>query len=315
MKAFKTFLLSLVAFGLCIVILSWSILSTITTASNLNNIFKSSGLYEYSAARSKETVISAQAVPEQYRQVVIQAINQAITASQLEAVTKPLLVDIVGWLDQPAGTPPPKLIVNIAPIKSEIIKSLSAADISQIERAALTAQVGKLVPDQLNLDEAQGLAGAVTSAAVSGSDEAPATEQTSVIDSGLIQVKSAVIASRFMVGVGLVLVIIGLFALIFLSRRDGRAVLRRPAWSCIIAAILMGLFTVVTFLLPAGAPLSAQSSPMTAIIAPSLREIGLTMRWYVLITVLVGLALYGFSYLFARQPSVSDRSALRFPKS
>lgn len=299
MKAAKNFLMFVVMFGLLTLAVSWSVLMTITSASSLSHIFSGAGVYEYTAGQARATIQSSGAVPEQYRGVVNTAIEGAITADRLEAITQPLLVDIVGWIEQPAGTPPPKLVINISSIKQEIVRSLQSAEITAVEKLALVSQVGKLLPDQLDLTEAQALATTAANALPDSEANTVAQPQTSPIDATLSQVKSGVAAARIMLLIGLGLTIGGLIALVWISRRDGRAMLRRPAKACLIVAVLLAVFCLIVSLLPSTGSLASASSPMQFVesaIVPFLREVGLIMSWTVVLIGVVGVALFGISF-------------------
>jgi len=310
MKAAKNFLMFVVMSGLLTLAVSWSVLVTITSASSLSHIFSGAGVYEYTAGQARATIQSSDAVPEQYRGVVNAAIEGAITAERLETITQPLLVDVVSWIEQPAGTPPPKLVINISSIKQEIVRSLQSAEITAIEKLALVSQVGKLLPDQLDLTEAQALAG-TTTGTLSGSDaNAVVQPETSPIDTALSQIKSGVVAARIMLLIGLGLTIGGLIMLVWISRRDGRAMLRRPAKACLIVAVLLAVFCLIVSLLPSTGSLASASIPMQFVesaIAPFLREVGLIMRWTVVLIGAVGIALYGISFAL---PKVAARAEL-----
>lgn len=306
MKAAKNFLMFVVISGLLTLAVSWSVLVTITSASSLSHIFSGAGVYEYTAGQARATIQSSGAVPEQYQAVVNAAIEGAITADRLEAITQPLLVDVVSWIEQPAGTPPPKLVINISPIKQEIVRSLQTAELSAVEKLALVSQVGKLLPDQLDLSEAQALASNSTSALSGSEADVAAQPETSPIDAALVQIKSGVVAARIMLLIGLGLTIGGVIVLAWISRRDGRAMLQRPAKACLIVAALLAIFCLVVSLLPGTNSLASASSPMQFIesaIAPSLREVGLTMRWTVVLIGVVGIALYGISFALPKVAS------------
>lgn len=299
MKVAKKFLMLVVMSGLLTLAISWSVLVTITSASSLSHIFSGAGVYEYTAEQARSAMQSSGAVPEQYRGVVNTAIAGAITAERLEAITQPLLVDIVSWIEQPAGTPAPKLVINISSIKQEIVRSLQSADITPVEKLALVSQVGKLLPDQLDLAEAQALAGTTTGTLPGAEVSNPSEPQASPLNTVLSQVKSGVVAARIMLLIGLGLTIGGLVLLIWISQRDGRAMLRRPAKVCLIVATLLALFCLIVSFLPTAASLSASSSPIQFIesaATPFVREVGLTMRWTVVLIGVVGIALYGISF-------------------
>ena len=313
MKAAKNFLIFVVMFGLLSLAISWSVLVTVTSASSLSHIFSGAGVYEYTAGQARATIQSSDAVPEQYREVVNTAIQNAITAERLEAITEPLLVDIVGWIEQPPGTPPPKLVINIAPIKQEIVRSLQAADISAVEKLALVSQVGKLLPDQLDLAEAQNLTKTTTSTLPESATDMTTQAQISPVVTALSQVKSGVAAAKIMLVIGLVLTLGGLIVLVWVSRRDGRAMLRRPAKACLIVATLLAVLCLGASVLPSAGSLASASSPMQFIesaIAPFLQEVGLTMRWTVGLIGAVGFALFGISFALPKASSLPSSSTL-----
>ncbi len=295
MKALKRILTTFLALTITSLIAVWSVLAIVGSATAINKLIVASGGYETAATQTRTAMLSSANIPEQYRAIITQAFENSITAQQMEAIVQPLLVDIVGWLDQPAGTPAPQLVVNLSPLKQQLEAELAQAQISEIEKTALVAQVGKQIPDQLNLAQAQGLAtqqGAEALTAPQASEAVTALETFKGV--------YAALQAFSIVGMGIMLVMLA--GVITISRRDGRAMLRRPAWAFISAGLLATAAWIVSRVLQAD-----QAQPTLVIAMSVAREISGIVVWYSLASIVFGSALYGLSFLL--KPSLPTASA------
>lgn len=301
MKIVKRLLATLVSLLIASLIAAWSTLAIIGSATAINQLIVASKGYEVVATQTRTAALSSANIPEQYQATITQAFEKSITEQQIEKIVQPLLVDVVGWLDQPAGTPAPQLVLNLSPLKLQLEAELQQAELTEIEKTALVAQVAKQIPDQIDLAQAQGLAGGQG-----------ATTQTptsaSVPEATLVSVKSAyTILQQFaLIGLGVLLVLLAL--MIYLSRKDGRAMLRRPAWSFISAGLLMTLIWLVSRVLP------VDQSQQTFVIAMSVaREVTGIVVWYSAASLLVGAALYGLSFLLKAPIAVTSSVPIAAP--
>lgn len=287
MKFLKRSLVVILSLLLTSLIAAWSILAIVGSATAINQLIVAGNLYEMMATQTRTAMLSSANLPDQYREVITQAFEKSMTAQQVEIIMKPLLVDIVGWLDQPDDTPPPQLIINLAPLKTSLASELTQSQISEIEKTALVAQIGKQIPDQIDIDQVQGLA----SQQRAQTPEA-AAESASQTTTTLKAVKSGLRILKVFALYGLLAFIALLVWLIFLGRKDGRAMLRRPAWICISAGLLATLIWVVSN----GVPINP-SQPELAIGLRVIRSISSIVVWYSLGSLLFGAGLYGLSYI------------------
>lgn len=298
LKRLLTALLSLVIAGL---IAAWSLLAIVGSATAINQLIVASGGYQTAATQTRTAILSSANIPEQYRPVIIQAFENSITAQQMETIVQPLLVDIVGWLDQPNGTPAPQLVVNLSPLKQQLVTELSQSQVSEIEKTALVAQVGKQLPDQLDLAQAQGLA---AQQGVSAEGSAPTSEATAA----LVTLKSAYSTLQLVATVGLGVLLVLLALVIFLGRKDGRAMLRRPAWAFISAGLLATVIWVVARVL------QVDQSQQALVVGVSVaREVSGLVVWYSLVSVLLGAALYGLSFLIKQSAAGASAAPIATP--
>lgn len=192
-------------------------------------------------------------------------------------------------------------MLNLSPLKLQLEAELQQAEITEIEKTALVAQVAKQIPDQIDLAQAQGLAGG-QGAATQTPTSPSAPEAT------LVSVKSAytVLQQFALIGLGVLLVLLAL--MIYLSRKDGRAMLRRPAWSFISAGLLMTLIWLISRVLP------VDQSQQTLVIAMSVaREVTGIVVWYSAASLLVGAALYGLSFLLKAPIAVTSSVPIATP--
>ena len=301
MKALKRLLTTLLSLTITSLIAVWSILAIVGSATAINKLVVASGGYETAATQTRTAMLSSANIPEQYRSIITQAFENSITAQQMETIVQPLLVDIVGWLDQPAGTPAPQLVVNLSPLKQQLETELAQAQISEIEKTALVAQVGKQIPDQLDLAQAQGLA---TQQGV----EAQATPQASEAVTALGTFKGVYAALQTFSLVGLAVMLALLAGVIVLSRRDGRAMLRRPAWAFISAGLLATIIWIVSRVVQVD-----QAQPTLVIALSVAREISGIVVWYSLASIVFGAALYGLSFLLRSAAVTSGATPIAVP--
>jgi hypothetical protein len=287
MKFLKRSLVVILSLLLTSLITAWSILAIVGSATAINQLIVAGNLYEMMATQTRMAMLSSANLPDQYREVITQAFEKSMTAQQVETIMKPLLVDIVGWLDQPDDTPPPQLIINLAPLKTSLASELTQSQISEIEKTALVAQIGKQIPDQIDIDQVQGIA----SQQRAQTPEA-AAESVSQATTALKAVKSGLRILKAFAFYGLLAFIALLVWLIFLGRKDGRAMLRRPAWICISA----GLLTTLIWVVSNGVPINL-SQPEFAIGLRVIRSVSSIVVWYSLGSLLFGAGLYGLSYM------------------
>lgn len=280
--------------AVCLMII-WSLLAIVGSATSVNQLIVASGGYETAATQIRTAMVSGANIPDQYEAVITQAFEKSITARQIETIVQPLIVDIVGWLDQPKDTPAPKLIVNLSPLKQQLASELSQAQVTEVEKMALVAQVAKQIPDQVDLAQAQSL---VSQQGAEGSPEAAAQS-----GAALIALKSAYSMLQMLASIGLVLAVVLLAIVIFLARKDGRAMLRRPAWVFIIAGFLVAIVWVALRVIHVD---QSQQSFVMAIAAA--RKASDVIIWYSLASIIVGAAFYGLSFLLKKTdlaPSVT----------
>jgi len=287
MKFLKRSLVVILSLLLTSLIAAWSILAIVGSATAINQLIVAGNLYEMMATQTRTAMLSSANLPDQYREVITQAFEKSMTAQQVEIIMKPLLVDIVGWLDQPDDTPPPQLIINLAPLKTSLASELTQSQISEIEKTALVAQIGKQIPDQIDITQVQGLASQrqVQTPEATTESASQATVMLKAIKSGLHVLKAFALYGF--------LVFIALLAwLIYLGRKDGRAMLRRPAWICISA----GLLTTLIWVVSNGVPINP-SQPELVIGLRVIRSVSSIVVWYSLGSLLFGAGLYGLSYI------------------
>jgi hypothetical protein len=287
MKFLKRSLVVILSLLLTSLITAWSILAIVGSATAINQLIVAGNLYEMMATQTRTAMLSSANLPDQYREVMTQAFEKSMTAQQVETIMKPLLVDIVGWLDQPDDTPPPQLIINLAPLKTSLASELAQSQTSEIEKTALVAQIGKQIPDQVDVNQVQGLA----SQQRAQTPEA-ATESASQATTTLKAIKSGLHILKVFALYGLLAFIALLVWLIFLGRKDGRAMLRRPAWICISA----GLLTTLIWVVSNGVPINPLQPELT-IGLRVIRSISSIVVWYSLGSLLFGAGLYGLSYI------------------
>lgn len=297
----KRFLTAALALLLTSLIAVWSTLAILGSATAMSQLIMAGGGYEAIAVQTRTAMLSSVNIPDQYRDTITQVFEKSLTAQQVEVIMQPLLVDVVGWLDQPAGTPAPQLVVNLSSLKTSLETELTQAQLSEVEKTALVAQVGKQIPDQLDIAQAQGLA---SQQGVEASTTAPSTQATAVLESfkfwyGVLQIFA-------LIGSGVLLSLIAL--LLFISRKDGRAMLRRPAWIFISA----GLFTTSIWLVSHVLQPGQLQQPLVIALSVA-REITNIIVWYSLASVLFGAGLYGLSYLIKKPVASIGASPIATP--
>lgn len=296
MKMTKRLVATALSILLTVLLVAWSVLAIFSSATTINQLIVASGSYELIATQTRTAMSSSATIPEQYRAAIAPAFEKSLTGKQVETIIKPLLVDIVGWLNQPTNTPAPQLVVSLDPFKSSLEAELAQGQLSEIEKAALVAQVSKQIPDQLDLTQMQNMA------SQQGVEAPGATvESTKQVTAVLQMVKVGFNVCQAFAFYGLLLLIVLLALLIYLGRQDGRAMLRRPAWVFISAGIVVSL----TWLVAYGVPLN-QTQPELTIIIKIARGIVAVVVWYGLGSLLFGIGLYGLSFLIKKTNTISN---------
>jgi hypothetical protein len=307
-------------------IVVWSGLSIVSSATAVNALLASAGAYEQAAvfvSSSMSSMLSNADVPKEYRDTIGQVFEKTITPAQVEVVFQPLLVDIISWMDQPKGTPQPQLVLNLAPVKARLEEEFKKTNLSEIEQTVIISQVAKQMPDQLDLGNMKSLpdsnpsveSGQVPLTGVESFDtllgpsqdnsqEAPSSE---AILNNIKDIYTWLRAAAN-VGTGIMLMLFGL--LVWLGRKDGRKMFTRPAWIFFSAGIITALFWLFAQLYHPDDSQIALSTIMNVA-----REIVSVSIWYGAAALATGAVLYGLSLVIKKQPAASSNDLVNAVKN
>ncbi len=289
------------------------------SATTLSNLLAKTQAYELVATQTRSFIAQSSAIPAQYQAAFTQALASSITADQIKTVLDPLLVDLVSWLNQPQATPAPQLVVSIVSVKQAFASSLQAAKLSPSELAVAQAQINQQLPDQLDLAKLQSIGmtggGQLTGQAIEGAAPSPQPGVNS-FQRSLMNFKQTYQALKTFSVVGLMVLATLTALLIYLSRREGRAMLRRPAWVFIWAGVMTVVLYVLTrFVGNAPADMTSTNASQGAMLIAGVfaREAMNIVIVYGLLSLLVGGILYGLSF-FIRRPLSTNQPVSPAPK-
>lgn len=321
MKIIKKLLLSLLALLLSVIVLMWSANTLFGSATTLNTVARNSGAYEIIARQWRTLLGDTSKVPDSYQKALQTAVESSLTGEQVEAMFQPLLVDVISWLNQPESVPPPPLVLVIQPAKVALLAKLKDSGLAAAELAVAQAQLTQQIPDQLELTKVTEVTGTPTNSSFEGTPEAGQEKSKnegmgSPLGSDPIPtlkaLKSGYRTTQTATLWATLAIVLLTILLIWLSRHDGRAMLRRPAWQFLIAGgfTIIGWAILTLFFKPAAMTDDIQTmGPQVAI--GVLREVYSIALVYGLIVFVIGLVLYGLSFLI--RPTLTGSSRMVQP--
>lgn len=299
-------------------IVAWSAVTVLSSATTINGILQQAQIYEFAALQTQQSISQTAAIPAQYQPIFQQSVKSALTAARLEEIFQPLLVDIVTWLNQPAGTAAPHLVVNITPVKAALVASMQQSSLSATDKSVAIAQVNQQLPDQFDLAQAQGLSvGSSGQLNTTTSGTSPTTtysDSQNPIEQSLTAFKTTYSSLKTFTIFGTLALLLMTAVLVLLTRAQGRTMLRRPAWVFLNAGILtLVIWALVIFVAPKGpidmTNISQSSMKIAGVLA---REAMGVMAWYGLVSLLIGGVLYGLSF-FIRKPNTTVTPVSKTP--
>ncbi len=295
---FLTFVLSLLLSGL---IIAWSTLTVLGSATTVNGILMRTKVYDLAAEQTRTSLQNQPNIPAQDKTVFATALNNALTAETMQAVIQPLLVDMIGWLNQPGETPPPRLVVNLSPVRSALVTSVQKLGLSPVELLVVEAQINQQLPDQLDIAQAASI-GSGGALAISPSP-APVAPENQYMAS-LRQIKAVYTSTRTFAYFGLAALVLLTILVVFLSRHEGRGMMRRPAWVFLNAGILVSVLWIAVQYFTRDASLgSVQGAQAASTVGLLLaREVVAITIWYGLASIVAGGVLYGLSFFIHKLP-------------
>lgn len=329
MKFLKRLISTALSLLISSLIIIWSGLSIVSSATAVNSLLASAGVYEQAAVSVRSSMTPTTDVPEGYRTTVSQVFERTITPAQVEVIVQPLLVDVIGWLDQPTETPPPQLVLNLGPVKTRLVDEFSKTSLTEIEKTAIISQVAKQIPDQMDLSKISAMS---SSSKLSETSPVPLTgvetldnalgpsnssSQTSSPDPSTVlkSAKSFYTAAQTAARLGVV-IMIGLFALlVWLGRKDGRKMFTRPAWIFFSAGFFTAFFWLIAQFYRPNAEQQSLSTIMNVV-----REIMSVSIWYGAVALAIGAVLYGLSFIIKKPPplpnggSIANKPTAEAPK-
>lgn len=309
---FLTFVMSLLLSSL---IIAWSTLAVLGSATTVNGILVRTKVYDLAAIQARASVKDLPTVPEQYKPIFAKALDSALTTDTMEQVFQPLLVDVISWLNQPGDTPPPTLIVSLTPIRTAVLDSIRQAGLSPLELTVIEAQINQKFPNQLDVTQV-GTLGSGGLATTSQVTPSPTPQAANPYTDRLVQAKNSYENIRIFANYGLIALALLTIALILLSRYQGRAMLRRPAWVFINAGVLtLVCWAIVLFVSRSASTASvdpAQGMASATTLASLLaREVMGIVVWYGLASLLTGGVLYGLSFFIHKAQSLPPAKPMK----
>lgn len=268
----KRFLQLTLTLSLTMLLSISAFLQIIGSGITLNQIVRDTGFYTMSAQQIGSSLKASSRVPVEYQLQFNAAIDKALTAEQVEEIIKPALVDVADWMNTPAGTAVPNIILIIKPAKDALIAEMQNSGLSAAETEVLRQSLSTQIPDQIQLSSLASLTGTATPAPTIGGEEgmgmgtalpapgaaaspAPtntADPQTNQIYDRLNQLKQAAVLAGMTRLAAIVIAILCLGGLLWFGRADGRKWLRRPGWSAISSSVLfVSLAIGAPYIMPA----------------------------------------------------------------
>lgn len=287
-----TFVMSLLLTSL---IVAWAAVTVLSSATTINGILARSKIYDLAAVQTRQSISQTSTIPAQYKTVFEEGVQSALTSARLEEIFQPLLVDIITWLNQPASTPAPRLVVNISPVKMALIDYMQKSNLTAAEKVVAVAQVNQQLPDQFDITQAQ------NSSLLSG--ETNTSQSVNPVEQQFMSFKTTYNGLKTFALYGTLALILLTAALIFLTRKQGRTMLRKPAWVFLNAGIFtLIIWAIVVFGAPKGNIDFSDAAKSSMLLAGILaREAMGIMVWYGLGSLVFGGVLYGLSFFIHKQ--------------
>ncbi|MBP9827047.1 hypothetical protein KBC99_01040 [Candidatus Saccharibacteria bacterium] len=288
MNILRRLISGLLSLALTTLIGLWSLTTIFSSSAGLNQIISQSGVYTLFAQQAIQSLSSAQSLPANYQTIFTASLQKTVTQQRVESAFAPILVDIVSWLNQPDTTPPPVLILNLSELKSAFIADVKTSSLKPAELSQVEAQVSQAIPTQLDITQVNQLFGTPSTAT-----------PTLDIMSSLKQFKTYLNLARIVSFWLTILAILLTVVIVWLSRYDGRLILRRPAWIYASASFftLIGWAILSYLYRPSNADPTNQAALLTQTLTDLTRAVLDIAKWYAFGLLLIAIILYGLSFL------------------